>query len=58
MPNIFGIISRYVVAERLVDVLGNALDGVDMETKTTGDKDALVEDYMPGHASFLLALMG
>merc|ERR1711971_86247 len=25
-------------------VLGNALDGVDMETKTTDDKDALVED--------------
>merc|ERR1711934_108889 len=25
-------------------VLGNALDGVDMETKTADDKDALVED--------------
>merc|ERR1712055_612715 len=25
-------------------VLGNALDGVDMETKTTDDKDVLVED--------------
>merc|ERR1712133_356070 len=25
-------------------VLGNALDGVDMETKTSDDKDALVED--------------
>ena len=25
-------------------VLGNALDGVDMETKTTDEKDALVED--------------